>query len=168
MKNVTALALVVSTIALVIAFRALNSRAVVLQSLQGGLAQAQADLHKTEAKLSEVSARLSEVEKRYALAPQPASTVVTTAHLPLLAAGSYTVEHDAVVYDWNASLRVWDRTAVRSPTGVMVSDLDQRMIAGDLTMETPTSTLQAEGAALDVRAKTVTAKRLTFRAKKEE
>ncbi len=173
MKTVLALSLLISAVALVIALRLLRPDADALQlsSLRLDLGNAQTKLRDSELKLAEVLPRLAELEKKYATLSHPVSSVtpkkVATPTLPILSSGSCTVESSALVYSSDAKLRVGSEVLVTSPTGVMVSDLEQKKIFGDLTMEAPKGTIRANEAIVDVRKKTMTGKTMTVTFKKK-
>jgi hypothetical protein len=167
MKIIATLSLIISTAAVIIALRAPRPRATVLPSLsqRGELDDVRARLRESDSKLAEVSGRLVELEKRHGPPSQSVSPVMqkaTAPSLPMLVGGSFAVEQNAVVYSPDAKLRLGSDVAVRSPTGVMVSDLEQQIIVGDLAMETPRGTTQANGAVIDVRKKTMSAERMVF------
>ena len=82
--------------------------------------------------------------------------------------GPYRLENDAVVYDSIVKLHFANDVIVSSPTGVMVSDLNQKMVVGDLTIETPDRTMQAGGAVLDVSNHSFTADSITITMKKKD
>lgn len=67
-----------------------------------------------------------------------------------------------VAYGPEAKLRVGDKMTVSSPTGVMISDSDGKMIGGDLLVETPNGAFEMKDAVVDVSKKKVTAKTFTF------
>ena len=114
---------------------------------------------------------MSELERRFTVVPPlrsaPAGRKAETPVLPIQTDGSYTVEHDAMVYDQNTKLRIGTDLAVSSPHGVMVSDLKQKMVVGDLTFESPDGTFHSEGAMLDVSTKRIIARCMTMVVKKE-
>jgi hypothetical protein len=80
--------------------------------------------------------------------------------------GSYRVLDHAVVYGPDAEIRIGGRL-ISSPTGVMVSDLDQKIVVGDFTVETAGGTTQFEEGVLQVTGAgtTVTAKSASFTSK---
>jgi hypothetical protein len=67
-----------------------------------------------------------------------------------LTKGTFTVVDGTIVYGPDAELDIGHGRVVSSPTGVMVSDADQRHIAGDLVIEGPEGTTTAENAFITV------------------
>ncbi|MDO8539706.1 MAG: hypothetical protein Q7S40_04635 [Opitutaceae bacterium] len=168
MKLFPLLSLVFSVAALAVAVRIANPTPAVpsLTTLRSELADAQRRLSDSESKLLEVLSRLAQLERRYATSAEPSalslSRTVAKPSLPLLAGGSYTLERDAVVYSDDAKLRFANDEVISSPTGVMVSDLEQKMVVGDLALETATGTLEANAAVVDMNKGMVTAKKFSF------
>jgi hypothetical protein len=121
--------------------------------------------------LAEVSARLAEIQNDSTCVPENAPVAVPegarTVRPPLVGGSSYPEVRNAIISGSEARLRVSKDAEVRSPTGVMVSDLEQKMIVGDLAVETPKGTLRADGAVFDARSRVMTAERMTFSSKKE-
>jgi hypothetical protein len=67
-----------------------------------------------------------------------------------LTKGTFTVVDGAIVYGPDALLDIGNGVTVSSPTGVMVSDVEQRHIAGDLVIESQDSTTTAVNAFLSI------------------
>ena len=67
-----------------------------------------------------------------------------------LVKGTFSAVDGAIIYGSDAQLDIGHGTLVSSPTGVMVSDADQRQIAGDLVIETPEGTTTTENAFLSI------------------
>jgi hypothetical protein len=67
-----------------------------------------------------------------------------------LTKGTFTVIDGSIVYGPDAQLDIGHGMLVSSPSGVMVSDVDQRHIAGDLVIESPDGTTTTENAFLSV------------------
>jgi hypothetical protein len=63
-----------------------------------------------------------------------------------LVKGTFTAVDGAIIYGTDAQLDIGHGMLVSSPTGVMVSDADQRHIAGDLVIETSEATTTTENA----------------------
>lgn len=180
MKTIPVLSLAVAAAALLIAVRAPRPTAPAspnlsqqreLDDVRATLRDVRATLRDSNSRVAEISARLAELERRYAAQASPASTgavqKVAPPILPSLASGSYTVEQNAVVYGKDAELRIWSEMAVRSPNGVMVSNLSQTTVVGDLTMQSPRGTVQVDGAVIDVEKKVVTGREFVFRPEKK-
>ena len=62
--------------------------------------------------------------------PEPPSS-------PGLAKGTYIIKDDTVVYSRDAQLNFANGVTITSPSGVMLSDKDREIVAGDLVVETP-------------------------------
>jgi len=67
-----------------------------------------------------------------------------------LVKGTFTVVDGEIVYGPDALLDIGHGMLVSSPTGVMVSDVDQRHIAGDLVIDSQYGTTTTENAFLSV------------------
>jgi hypothetical protein len=67
-----------------------------------------------------------------------------------LTKGTFTVVDGTIVYGSDAQLDIGHGMLVSSPSGVMVSDVDQRHIAGDLVIDTEEGTTTTENAFLSV------------------
>jgi hypothetical protein len=67
-----------------------------------------------------------------------------------LVKGTFTAVDGAIIYGSDAQLDIGHGILVSSPTGVMVSDADQRHIAGDLVIETAEGTTTTENAFLSI------------------
>jgi hypothetical protein len=67
-----------------------------------------------------------------------------------LTKGTFTVVDGTIVYGPDAQLDIGHGMLVSSPSGVMVSDADQRHIAGDLVIDTQDGTTTTENAFLSV------------------
>jgi hypothetical protein len=67
-----------------------------------------------------------------------------------LVKGTFTVVDGEIVYGQDAQLDIGHGMLVSSPTGVMVSDVDQRHIAGDLVIDSQYGTTTTENAFLSV------------------
>ncbi len=76
---------------------------------------------------------------------------------PALLSGNFTRENDALVYDADARLRLANDLTLSSPTGVMVSDEQQKIFAGDMAVETARNTIVAHEAVLDTTSGQMTA-----------
>lgn len=74
-------------------------------------------------------------------APAPASELVK---------GSYLVIDDTRVYSPDAELKVGRDIVISSPSGLMLSDNDMSLVAGDLSVKTAGGTLQTTHAFIDV------------------
>jgi hypothetical protein len=68
---------------------------------------------------------------------------------PALLSGSFTRENDALIYDADARLRLPNDITLSAPTGVMVSNEQQTVFAGDMALETARNTIVAHEAVLD-------------------
>jgi len=168
MKILSALSLAISAVALVVALLVQRPVPAVssLMSVQSELEAVRERLRKSEAVLAVVTERLSKLatsnaERLSQIPPRTAQDAATSAP-PILVEGSYAVEQGAVVYDPNARLRVGKNLEVSSPSGVMVSNIEQKMIVGDLEVASPAGMMRAVGAAIDVPNQTMTAKQITF------
>lgn len=51
--------------------------------------------------------------------------------------GTYTIKDDTVVYSRDAQLNFANGVTITSPTGLMLSDKDREIVAGNLIVETP-------------------------------
>jgi hypothetical protein len=80
--------------------------------------------------------------------------------------GSYPEARNAIIHPRDARVRVLDGVTVSSPSGLMVSNLEQTMIVGDLVVETPKGNVHTNGAVFDAKNKVMTADRMTFTSKK--
>jgi hypothetical protein len=67
-----------------------------------------------------------------------------------LTKGTFTVVDGTIVYGPDAQLDIGHGMLVSSPSGVMVSDVDQQHIAGDLVIDSQDATTTAENAFLSV------------------
>jgi hypothetical protein len=88
-------------------------------------------------------------------APAPAVATVAatptpapTEDQPLLLEGTVTKESDALVYETDAKLQLPNNVFLSSPTGVMVSDEQQKIFAGDMQLLTTQQTISANEAVL--------------------
>lgn len=93
------------------------------------------------------------------------SKIGAAVSLPGLVNGTYTLVDGTVVYSPDAQLKLGSGWLISSPTGVMVSDKEQKIIAGDLTLQNAKRTMQATDAVLDVSTGRVMAKGLVMRVK---
>lgn len=169
MKILSLISLAFSTFALVVAVWTLRLKSAPPASaakVTSESSDTSRRLHEVETRSAELLSRFAEIEKRYPSSPSAiasaVASVVTSPALPLPTNGLYTVERDAVVYSRDTTVRFGANSTVSSPSGVMVSDLEQKMIVGDLAMETPNGTVKADGAVIDVTKQTVTAKRMNY------
>ena len=168
MKILSALSLVISSVALVVALRSprLDPTLSSLMSLQNELEAVQERLRASEMKLAELAVRSEKLGTSIAArATQMLPSTLPDAAipaLPLLVDGAYAVEQGAVIYDPNARLRLGNDLEVSSPTGVMVSNIDQSVVVGELTVKSSAGIVRAVGAAIDVPNQTMTAKQITF------
>jgi len=168
MKILSTISLVVSTFALLVAISTLRPRSTpeLAKEPIRDTVDTFRRLREVETRSAELLSRVTELERRYTgTAPAITSAFapkVTTPLLPLSTHGSYTFERDAVIYGPDTVVRVSAETTVSSPNGVMVSDLQQKMIVGDLTVKTATAVVHAPGAVMDVSKETVTAEILKF------
>jgi len=113
-------------------------------------APAPAEPHAPEPIVEEKSAPPSEPS-----APAPAFTTVAAtpapasndAH-PLLLEGTFTTEDRALIYESDAKLQLPNNVFLSSPTGVMVSDEQQKIFAGDMQLLTTQQTISANEAVL--------------------
>jgi len=85
--------------------------------------------------------------------------------LPSLAKGSYVLVDGTVVYSPDAQLKLGRGVLISSPTGVMVSDPQQKEVAGDLTIESSHYSVQATDAVVNVNQGHATAKSIHVTAK---
>lgn len=69
---------------------------------------------------------------------------------PGLVKGTYALMDDTLVYSADAQLKVGKSVLISSPTGLMLSDREVATVAGDLAVETPSGTMQATHAFIDV------------------
>jgi hypothetical protein len=67
-----------------------------------------------------------------------------------LTRGTFSVVEGAIVYGPDAQLDIGHGMLVSSPSGVMVSDVDQRHIAGDLVIDSQEGTTTTQNAFLSV------------------
>jgi hypothetical protein len=110
-------------------------------------------------------------EKSVPSVPEPTPTPDPVATPPAVAAtpapadeevvilqGSYTVEDRAFVYEPDIKILLRDDVLLSSPTGVMVSDEQQKLFVGDMQMETAKNTIVASEAVLNTHSGQMTAK----------
>lgn len=81
---------------------------------------------------------------------QPAGATSDEEKVTHLVKGTFTVVDGTIVYGPDAQLDIGHGMLVSSPTGVMVSDADQRHIAGDLVIDSQEGTTTTENAFLTV------------------
>jgi hypothetical protein len=80
---------------------------------------------------------------------QPAATADSVGRVAHLTKGTFTEVDGTIVYSADAQLDIGHGRLVSSPTGVMVSDVEQQHIAGDLLIESADGTAtRAENAYL--------------------
>ena len=65
---------------------------------------------------------------------------------PALVKGTYILLDDTIRYSADAQLNFGNGVMISSPTGLMLSDKDRAIVAGDLVVETPHETVQASRA----------------------
>ncbi|MGC4073568.1 MAG: hypothetical protein QM760_13840 [Nibricoccus sp.] len=175
MKTLLVACLLISLAALGLAIRSLQSlnrnANASAEELKSELADTQRRLHAAESKLAALSGHVDVLQARSAgttiKEKNTSLPVVKKVSLPGLTGGSYTLENDTVVYGSDAKLRLTNDVIVSSPSGVMVSDLNQKMVVGDLTLETQGGAMHADGAIVDVSKHRVTAKSMSFTTKKK-
>jgi hypothetical protein len=112
-------------------------------------------------KLQSAASRIDGLEKQRTEL-QLASAVLRSAspNAPVLLEGSVRIENDALIYSPDAKLQIVGKNIkVSSKTGVMVSDLTQKTIVGNLTLETPDGIMEVKDAVMDVTNGSVTAKK---------
>ena len=85
--------------------------------------------------------------------------------LPGLVEGTYTLLDGTVVYSPDAKLKLGTGVSISSPTGLMVSDHEQKIVGGDLAVETGDVSVQAREAIVDVSKGVITAKSMTVTSK---
>jgi hypothetical protein len=97
--------------------------------------------------------------------PDPVATPSAVAAIPapadeevVILQGSYTVEDRAFVYEPDIKILLRDDVLLSSPTGVMVSDEQQKLFVGDMQMETAKNTIVASEAVLNTHSGQMTAK----------
>jgi hypothetical protein len=168
MKLLMAIGLVFSLAAFIMGVRTqrLGPDVPSFDLLRNDLESTQRRLQLTESKLTKAVATLDALERQTAIAldKKEAASPTPTKKLMLsgLAQGSYEVEHEAVVFSPDAKLRLLDDMTISSPTGVMVSDLNQKMIVGNLKIETPNGTLRADSGVIDLTKRMISAKGASF------
>ena len=82
-------------------------------------------------------------ERAVALERRAVSPDVKVPEQPLapgLGKGTYTIKDDTVVYSRDAQLNFANGMTITSPSGLMLSDKDREIVAGDLVVETPRGT----------------------------
>ncbi|MGC4073918.1 MAG: hypothetical protein QM760_15700 [Nibricoccus sp.] len=80
--------------------------------------------------------------------PEPATAPASSDEKPLLVEGTVTKESNALVYESDAKLQLPNNVFLSSPTGVMVSDEQQKIFAGDMQLLTTKQTISANEAVL--------------------
>lgn len=124
------------------------------ESLHARLIESRRQIEALRTNLASVSARLEASEKRQVSSATPTPGAVPlqvkTASPLITTEGSFTREEGAIVYGPDAKVRLENGDSVSSPSGVMVSDQDQKIIVGDLKLENATSSIEAINASLDV------------------
>lgn len=78
----------------------------------------------------------------------PSEATGSTNHAALLLEGTVTKESDALVYESDAKLQLPNALFLSSPTGVMVSDEQQKTFAGDMQLLSAKQTISANEAIL--------------------
>jgi len=89
-------------------------------------------------------------EQRLAAAAPAAGEPVGPVAPPGLVKGSFTLQDDTRIYSPDAQLQVGKSVLISSPTGLMLSDQEVAMVAGDLAVETPSGKMQAVHAFIDI------------------
>lgn len=105
-----------------------------LAELRQELSSTRAHLTSTQELLVVAQARESAAERRLSA---PAGQAPDAALAPGLVQGSYTVQDDTIVYSRDAQLNFANGVTITSPTGLMLSDKDREVVAGNLIVETP-------------------------------
>jgi hypothetical protein len=125
-------------------------------ALERELADTREQLAATQEKIRVAELRMNLQADKSSAAPPSSS--------PGLVKGTYTLLEDTLVYSPDARLRVGDNILISSPTGLMLSDKEVATVAGDLAVETPSGTMQATHAFIDVNGGKIemTADRMTF------
>lgn len=85
--------------------------------------------------------------------------------LPGLVKGTYTLLDGTLIYSPDAQLKLGTGVLVSSPTGLMVSDDEQKIVGGDLAIETGNGVVNAQDAVVDVAKGVMTAESVSFDAK---
>jgi hypothetical protein len=125
------------------------------------LARAQAAVAATEDKLAVLERDLAGTREQLAVSQETAKEALLNLNLMRdntpaadsltgLVKGTSTLLDDTLVYSADAQLRLGKSVVVSSPTGLMLSDKDLATVAGDLAVETPSGTMQAAHAFIDV------------------
>jgi hypothetical protein len=92
-----------------------------------------------------------------------AVAVASKPWMPVLTNGTYALENNAIVYDDDSRIQLSPQmTVIPSKGGVMVSDVSQKLVNGDLVVERPEGSLATSGASLSVATKTLTSDTATF------
>ena len=76
-----------------------------------------------------------------------------------LVQGTYTLKDDTIVYSRDAQLNFANGVTITSPTGMMLSDKDREIVAGNLIVETPRGPVvvtRASGNPLDAKPEVLT------------
>ena len=125
------------------------------------LARAQAAVVAVQGKIAALEQELTSTREQLAASQESAQAIARrlsllrdntaeTGSLPGLVKGTYTLLDDTRVYSPDAQLKVGKSVLISSPTGLMLSDQEVAMVAGDLAVETPSGTMQAVHAFIDV------------------
>jgi hypothetical protein len=105
------------------------------------------ELKGTREQLAATEERVIATERRLS---RPDPKMPETVLSPGLVKGSYTLLDDTIVYSRDAQLNFGNGVTISSPTGLMLSDKDRAIVAGDLVIETPRGTEQAPPASSNV------------------
>jgi hypothetical protein len=144
--------------------RATSREEIARRVPRGELIQARTAEAEARREVREVRHELAELREQLAAAQEkvrvteahPATPASAGSDTPINATelfkGSYTTIEDTRVYSADAQLRVGRDVVISSPSGLMLSDNDVSIVAGDLAVKTPGGTLQTTHAFIDVNA----------------
>ncbi len=124
----------------------LDAAQATADAAQRKLDQLQQELKGTRDQLAESQEKVTLAERRLSLQGANGPAPVFP---PGLVKGSYKLMEDTILYSPDAQLNFGNGITISSPTGMMMSDRERGIVAGDLIVETPSEIMQATNAVTD-------------------
>ncbi len=121
----------------------LDAAQATADAARRSLDQVQQELKRTRDQLVESQEEVALAERRLSLQSISGPAAVFP---PSLVKGSYKLMEDTILYSPDAQLNFGNGVTISSPTGMMMSDRERGIVAGDLIVETPSETMRAANA----------------------